>query len=239
MFATPRLLVVGADTERRSAWTTKMRSADFDVVEAEAESDAVRLTRGWEPMGVVYEWPVGQSGSGLDLLRLLRRYEENILIVVLGEFTSSQSLREVFAAGADLCFPTTYEAGLLAVQVEVALQSRSTVPKSKIRCGDLVVDTRGRRVWRDEGEVQLTSMEFRLLVVLMEHSEEVVSKSMLLKEVWRRQDDERLGGGHLVEVHVASLRKKLDAVGPSLIRTVRGQGFLLRSIRSTAMEPRS
>jgi DNA-binding response OmpR family regulator len=116
--------------------------------------------------------------------------------------------------------------------VELALQRRLTVSKSKLRCGDLVIDIPAHRVWRGESDVSLTSVEFRLLVILIEHCEEVVSKSLLLKEVWRRQDDARLGGGHLVEVHIGSLRKKLDALGPPILHTIRGQGFILR-VRSS------
>lgn len=224
-----RLLVVGADSQRRRAWTEALRSADLDVVEVESESDAVRLTDGWGPVGVVYQWPAETSCGGLDLMRCLRRFEDNTLIVVLGDFADPEHLRHALAAGADLCFPAFYEPSLLAIQVEASLQRRSVLQRSKLRCGDLVVDTRSRQVCRYDSEVQLTSMEFRLLVALMEHCEEVVSKSTLLKEVWRRQDDARLGGGHLVEVHIASLRKKLDAFGPPIVRTVRGQGFLLRS----------
>jgi DNA-binding response OmpR family regulator len=232
MDAAPRLLIIGADAKRRLAWTTAMWSAGIDVLEVESEKDALRLTGEWRPTGVVCTWPLQELRRGLDLLRFLRRYDNDMLIVLVGAHMNVQSLREVLAAGVDLYFPDSYEEDLLVVQVELALQRRLTVSKSKIRCGDLVIDIPAHRVWRGESDVSLTSVEFRLLVILIEHCEEVVSKSLLLKEVWRRQDDARLGGGHLVEVHIGSLRKKLDALGPPILHTIRGQGFILR-VRSS------
>jgi two-component system, OmpR family, response regulator len=228
MDAAPRLLIIGADARRRMAWTSAMWSAGIDVLEVESEKDALRLTGEWRPTGVVYTWPPQEVQRGLDLLRFLRRYDDDILIVLVGAHMNVPSLREVLAAGADLYFPDSYEEALLVVQVELELQRRLTVSKSKIRCGDLVVDIPGHRVWRGESEVLLTSVEFRLLVLLIEHCGEVVSKALLLKEVWRRHDDARLGGGHLVEVHVGSLRKKLNTLGSPILHTVRGQGFILR-----------
>jgi two-component system, OmpR family, response regulator len=210
-----------------------MWSAGIDVLQVESETDAIRLTGEWKPTGVVCTWPLPEVHSGLDLLRFLRRYDNDMFIGLVGAHISVQSLREVLAAGVDLYFPDSHEEDLLVIQVEHELQRRLTVSKSKIRCGDLVVDIPGHRVWREESEVILTSVEFRLLVILIEHCEEVVSKALLLKEVWRRQDDERLGGGHLVEVHVGSLRKKLNTLGSPILHTVRGQGFILR-VRSSS-----
>jgi DNA-binding response OmpR family regulator len=229
MVAAPRLLIVGVDAPRLMAWTTAMWTAGIDVLEVQDEKDAKRLTSEWRPTGVVYSWPSAEARSGFDLFRFLRRYDDGLLIVVVDGPRSATTLREVLVAGADLSFPEVNEEGLLLVQVELALQRRLKDSKSKIRCGDLEIDVRAHRAWREDSELLLTSMEFRLLVILIEHCDEVVSKASLLKEVWRRKDDARLGGGHLVEVHIASLRKKLDAHGPPVIHTVRGQGFTLRA----------
>jgi two-component system, OmpR family, response regulator len=228
MDSTPRLLIVGADAQRPKAWIAAMWPAGIDLLEVDSVEGAMRLTNAWKPNGVLCTWPLGEPHRELDLLRFLRRYDDEMLIVLVGDLMDAASLREVLAAGVDLFFPDSYAEDLLVVQVELALERRLTLAKSKLHCGDLLIDTSGHRAWRGESELLLTSVEFRLLVILVEHCEEVVSKPLLLKEVWRRQDDARLGGGHLVEVHISSLRKKLAALGPPLIRTVRGEGFMLR-----------
>ena len=94
------------------------------------------------------------------------------------------------------------------------------IPMSKLHAGDLTVDISGHRAWRGEVELSLTPTEFRLLVSLMRRAGEVVSKAVLFEECWRRQDDGRFGGSHLVEVHLANLRRKLHAVArPSSTRS--------------------
>jgi two-component system, OmpR family, response regulator len=229
MLATPRLLIVDGDGERRTGYTRGFRTSGFNVVEAESGQEAVGFANEWTPHAVVCAWPLRGSRSGLDLLRFLRHRDERMLIVVVGVLDGAAKMREVIEAGADFCLPADYDEDLLVTQVEASLERRtSTVSSSKLRCGDLSIDILGCQAWRGEGELALTPVEFRLLVALTKHCGEVVSKPRLLEEVWRRHDDARLEGGHLVDVSIASLRKKLNAIGSPILHTVRSQGFVLR-----------
>lgn len=75
--------------------------------------------------------------------------------------------------------------------------------------------------------VALTTIEFKMLGVLMRNRSQVVGKSQLLGQVWGYDADH-----HLVEVHMNSLRRKLEAHGPRMIDTVRGSGYVLRPRRT-------
>jgi two-component system OmpR family response regulator len=91
--------------------------------------------------------------------------------------------------------------------------------------GNVRLDTREHRCWRDGEEVPLTAREFALLAYLLHRSGEPVSKAELLKHVWDPIDER---DGNVVEVYIGYLRRKLDRPGePSHIDTVRSAGYRL------------
>jgi DNA-binding response OmpR family regulator len=231
-----RLLILGPDPTRRTALGKAMSVVDFDVFEAGSNAKTARIIDEGIPAGVICAWPAKGVHAGTDLLRLLRGYDERILIVVLGLALVTANVREALQAGADLCLPASYNAGSLAVHMQIGIRRRQTVavPKrvslpKKIHVGDLIVDLPAHQVWRGETEIPLTPIEFRLLSALVEHSGNVMSKARLFEECWRRHDDPRgEEDDHLVEVHVAQLRKKLHRCGKPILRTVYGVGYVLR-----------
>ncbi|MDA8274698.1 MAG: response regulator transcription factor [Actinomycetota bacterium] len=90
---------------------------------------------------------------------------------------------------------------------------------------DLRLDEDTYEVWRGGQTIDLTPTEFRLLHFLLLNAGQVVSKAQIREAVWEYAFDGKL---NMVEVYVSYLRKKLDAHGPPLIRTVRGVGYTLR-----------
>ena len=224
------LLIVDHEPGRRAVMAAAMREWGFEVSEAASGLEAVRRVNEHHLAGVLCAWPIGRPWGGHDLLRVLRDHDERLLLVVIGVAGDVSSVRPVLQAGADLCFPSAYDLALLATQVEMGIRRLRAVPISKLHAGDLTVDIGGHRAWRGEVELSLTPNEFRLLVALMRRAGEVVSRAVLYEECWRRQDDLRLGGGHLVEVHIANLRRKLHACGSPVLHTVRSLGFVLRPV---------
>lgn len=86
------------------------------------------------------------------------------------------------------------------------------------RVGDLVLDESTRTVTRNSKEIALTHTEYELLLMLMQHPRQILSKDQLLTAVWGFDAWDT----NLVEVHLSSLRRKLEAHGPRLIHTQRG-----------------
>jgi two-component system OmpR family response regulator len=228
MESKPRLIVVGSASERRTELALTMRIASiFEVVEAASGLETIRLVNERATVAVVCVWPLRGRQVGLDLLRFLRSNDERLLIAVVGVRVETWGVREVLRAGADLYFPNPFDLDLVAAHMEMGIRRRS-VPESKLRAGDLMVDVSGHQAWRGEVELSLTPSEFRLLVSLVQHVGEVVSKGVLLRECWRRHDDPGGGGGHLVEVHTTALRHKLHACGLPILHTVYGVGYVIR-----------
>ena len=100
---------------------------------------------------------------------------------------------------------------------------RSTDPV--LRCGDLVLDEERWTVHRAGTPVDLSPTEFRLLACLMRHQGTVLSKGRLLHSVWGWG---YTGQSAVVETYVSYLRRKLGQLGPPLIHTYRGVGYVLR-----------
>jgi two-component system, OmpR family, response regulator len=100
------------------------------------------------------------------------------------------------------------------------------VPAGPLRSGDLVLDEERWTVHRSGTPVDLSPTEFRLLACLMRHQDSVVSKTQLLRSVWGWG---YTGQSQVVETYVSYLRRKLGRLGPPLIHTCRGAGYVLRA----------
>jgi len=97
----------------------------------------------------------------------------------------------------------------------------------RILAGAILIDLESRLAYRGSEVIELGSREFDLLAVLARQADQVVSRETLLHLVW----GDRTVCSNTVEVHVSSLRRKLDGGGRTLIDTVRGEGYILRTRR--------
>ena len=99
-----------------------------------------------------------------------------------------------------------------------------------LRTGDLVLDEARWTVHRAGRQVDLSPTEFRLLAYLMRNQGQVLTRAQLIENVWGWN---RTGQSQIVETYVSYLRRKLDALGPRLIHTKRGIGYVLRPADGT------
>src|SRR6202007_437061 len=106
---------------------------------------------------------------------------------------------------------------------------RAEPESSRLTFEDLELDEDTREVMRAGELIELTATEYRLLRYLMLNPRRVLTRAQLLDHVWNYDFG---GDGRVLETYVSYLRKKLDAHGPSLIRTVRGVGYALQAPRS-------
>ena len=102
-----------------------------------------------------------------------------------------------------------------------------------LRCGDLVLDESRWTAHRAGTLVDLSPTEFRLLACLLRHQGSVLTRAELLERVWGRG---YTGQPQVVETYVSYLRRKLHGLGPPLIHTRRGVGYLLRGPDPDAMD---
>jgi DNA-binding response OmpR family regulator len=163
--------------------------------------------------------------GGMEVLAALRVAKPNLPVIVLtarGEI--GDRVAGLDAGAVDYLVKPFSLAELLArvrAQLRIATQSANTT----LRVGDIEVDLLTRRVHRDGEPVRLSRTEFELLVHLLRHHGQVLSREQLLSAVWGYQHDPAT---NIVDVYVGYLRRKLARPGsPAPIETVRAVGYRL------------
>ena len=125
-----------------------------------------------------------------------------------------------FSEGIDDYLVKPFSMAELVARVTAVLRRRGRVP-SVIEVGDLLVDQEAASARRGDTVLDLTATEFRLLEFLAVSRGRTLSKGQILTQVWGYDDYDP----NLVEVHLSSLRRKMELHGPRLIHTVRGMGY--------------
>lgn len=157
------------------------------------------------------------------------RLSTDVALVVLTRSDRLEDRLAGFEAGADDVLTIPFPLAELRWKVTTILR-RATDRVDRLTLGDVTVDVRAHIVDRDGIAVDLTALEFALLVALGRHQGNVLSKTQLLTMVWGVDHHDV----NLVEVHMSALRRKLEAAGPRVIHTVRGVGYVLRPTGSAA-----
>lgn len=166
--------------------------------------------------------------DGLSLIRSLREQNDATPALILSALAQVDDRVKGLRAGGDDYLPKPYAFSELLARVEV-LSRRRAAPASEpttYRVGDLVLDRLAHRVNRGDSEIPLQPREFRLLEYLMKHAGQVVTRTMLLENVWDYHFDPQT---NVIDVHVSRLRSKVDkGFEHPMIHTIRGAGYMVR-----------
>ena len=162
--------------------------------------------------------------DGLDVCRKLRERSDVPIIVVTARGEEADRVVGLELGADDYVVKPFGLRELIARIRAVTRRSAGRARAGLIAAGPLRVDERARQVHVDGEEVELTPKEFELLLALARDPGVVVSRRRLLEDVWQTT---WYGSTKTIDVHVAALRRKLG--DPSLIETVRGVGFRLRT----------
>jgi two-component system, OmpR family, response regulator len=166
--------------------------------------------------------------DGLSLIRSLREQEVTTPVLILSALGQVDDRVKGLRAGGDDYVPKPYAFSELLARVEVLARRRSG-PASEpttYRVGDLELDRLSHRVIRGGQEITLQPREFRLLEYLMRHAGQVVTRTMLLENVWDYHFDPQT---NVIDVHVSRLRAKIDkGQSGAMIQTIRGAGYMVR-----------
>jgi two-component system response regulator MtrA len=202
------------------------------IVLTGAGIDVDLVSRGDEVMDVFHNNPpdlvlldVMLPGlDGIEVCKLIRA-ESMVPIVMLSAKGDTQDVVKGLEAGADdyMVKPFRHPSELIA-RIKTRLRRTNSDISGLLTIGDLAIDVQAHQVLRAGKQIQLTRLEFDLLVALAKEPGRVFTRDALLSEVWgyRHSTDTRL-----VNVHVQRLRSKIehDAEHPEIVITIRGVGY--------------
>ena len=165
--------------------------------------------------------------DGLTVVRTLRGEGRRTPVLILSALGDVDDRVKGLRAGGDDYLTKPYAYTELLARIE-ALARRSVPGEQETRytVGDLVLDRLSHRVTRGGDNILLQPREFRLLEYLMKHAGQVVTRTMLLENVWDYHFDPQT---NVIDVHVSRLRSKIDkGFDKPLLHTVRGAGYMVR-----------
>jgi two-component system OmpR family response regulator len=224
----PTILVVDDEPSIVDAVATALRYEGFDVLEAQTGRQALAEATRSEPDLIVLDWMLPDV-DGLEVGRRLRERGVESAVLFLTAKDAVEDKVTALRAGGDDYVTKPFSLAELVARVQAILRrTNSDLPGAVLRFRDLTLDEARHEVTRGDTPIELTATEFNLLRFFLLHPHRVLSKGQILQNVWRYDFG---GNANVVETYVSYLRRKLDAAGPPLIKTVRQAGYMLEAAR--------
>jgi two-component system, OmpR family, copper resistance phosphate regulon response regulator CusR len=219
-----RLLLI-EDEEKVSRFIVKGLMAERFAVDVAAEGDrGLELARTYNYDLIILDLML-PGLSGTEVLRLVRRQNERVPVLVLTARDAITDKVRHFEIGADDYLTKPFAFAELLVRVKALLRRGAISRPNTLRVADLEIDRLTQQVRRGGQRVELTGKEYALLEYLMTNAGRVLSRTMIIEHVWDQSFD---GATNIVDVYVRHLRNKIDEpFERKLIRTVRGVGYAI------------
>jgi two-component system OmpR family response regulator len=186
--------------------------------------EALSVVARREPDLVVLDWMLPDI-EGIEVGRRLRAQGFRTAVLFLTAKDSVENKVEALRAGGDDYVTKPFSLAEIVARIQAILRrSAGDLPGDVLRYADVVLDESRHEVHRGATKIEFTATEFALLRYFMLNPRRVLTKGQILQNVWRYDFG---GNSNVVETYVSYLRKKLDAAGPPLIKTVRQAGYML------------
>lgn len=223
-----KLLLLEDDDATRANLERTLHAAGHVVDACATGSDAIFLATSGDYTVLILDRMVPQM-DGLSVLKALRAAGVRTPALFLTAMDGVHDRVEGLDAGADDYLVKPFAASEFLARVN-ALARRPPIAEVAIvlRVGDLEVDLVKRAVRRGGRSIDLQAQEFKLLEYLMRHAGEIVTRTMLLENVWSFHFDPQT---NVIESHLSRLRAKVDrGFGQELIHTIRGAGYRIDAL---------
>lgn len=222
-----RILVVEDDLESAAFLEKGLRESGYVVDHAATGPDGLHLatTESYDLMIMDRMLP---GMDGLHIVELLRKEGNKTPVLILSAMDKVDDRVEGLRAGGDDYLTKPYAFSELLARLEALSRRGNSAPaETKLRLADLEVDLLARTATRGGKPIDLLPREFQILEYLMRYSGQVVTRTMLLENVWNYHFDPKTS---VIDVQISRLRQKLDkGFDQPLLHTVRGAGYCLRA----------
>jgi len=168
--------------------------------------------------------------DGLSILKSIRAAENHTPVIILSALGEVDDRVKGLKSGGDDYIVKPFSFSELLARMEALIRRSEVTPDAAVTSlgvGDLEMDLLSRKVNRAGVKIDLQSREFKLLEYLVKHQGQVVTRTMLLENVWNYHFDPQT---NVIDVHISRLRAKIDKdFDHPLIRTVRGAGYVIEA----------
>ena len=219
-----KVLVVDDEPSIVDAVATALRYEGFEVREEATGKAALAAVAEFEPDLVVLDWMLPDI-EGIEVGRRLRARGFRTAVLFLTAKDATENKVEALRVGGDDYVTKPFSLAEVVARAQAILRrTAGDLPGDVLTFFDLTLDEARHEVTRGHEDITLTATEFSLLRYFMLNPRRVLSKAQILQNVWRYDFG---GNANVVETYVSYLRRKLDATGPPLIKTVRQAGYML------------
>jgi two-component system, OmpR family, response regulator len=222
----PKLLLIEDDRETADEIIAALAENAFDVDWAGTGIEGLDKARagGMDVMVVDRMLP---GMDGLTIVEALRREQVHTPVLVLSALSAVDDRVRGLRAGGDDYLTKPFDLAELMARIEALLRRPAETRDTKLTVGPLELDLIERTAKRGERPIDLLPREFRLLEYMMRRKDQILTRAMLLEEVWSYKFVPQT---NLVDVHMGRLRRKVDEPDEvPMIQNVRGVGFILRA----------
>ena len=221
-----RVLIIEDDPEAVEYMVKGLKESGHVADHAIDGEDGFQMAKG-EAYDVLVVDRMLPGLDGLSLVGRLRAEGNQTPVLFLSALGTVDDRVKGLRAGGDDYLVKPYAFSELLARIEALVRrQRPAEAQTKLRVGDLEMDLLARRVVRGGTRIELQPREFRLLEYLMKHAGQVVTRTMLLENVWEYHFDPQT---NVIDVHISRLRAKIDkGFARPLLNTVRGAGYCIR-----------
>jgi two-component system OmpR family response regulator len=224
-----RVLVVDDEPNIVEVVTMALRFQGFEVETATTGREALAAVTKFKPHLMVLDVMLPDM-EGFDVASRLGAQRAGVPIIFLTARDGTEDKVRGLTGGGDDYMTKPFSLEELVARIRTILRrtGQASPESGRLVFEDLELDEESREETRGGAPIELTATEYRLLRYLMLNPRRVMTRAQLLDHVWNYDFG---GDGRVLETYISYLRKKLDAQGPSLIKTVRGVGYALQAPR--------
>ncbi|HPR34325.1 MAG TPA: response regulator transcription factor [Anaerolineaceae bacterium] len=220
---TTRILIIDDESSIHNVLSAYLKAEGYEFKSAYDGPEGLEIARSFKPDIIVLDVML-PGMDGIELLAKLRR-ESNVYVIMLTARSEETDKIVGLSVGADDYLTKPFSPRELVARIKAALRrlqnpTDSVGERTVFSFAHLRIDIAARRVWVDDNLIDLTSIEFDILLVLAQHQSMVLSREQLLEKIWGY---DYFGDTRVVDVHIGHIRQKLG--NESLIETIRGVGY--------------
>lgn len=219
-----RLLIVEDQTTLRQSLHRGLSGEGYEVLTAKTGSEGYRLATEQQPDAMVLDLLL-PDGNGLETLEKLREegFQKPILILTARDTVEDRILG--LDTGADDYLIKPFAFGELLARIRALVRRNSEPSRTKLSVGDLEMDLLTRKVTRAGIDIELTVRQFSVLEYLIRRQNQIVSREMLARDVWKAHT---ASWTNVIEVKINQIRKKIERRDwKPLLHTIRKEGYMI------------